>query len=275
MFSLRGRFPPSSLATAKAKYSVCSTTPFSTDAYGTFTLYHVAFQPTSATARLGCKRYKHTPHLYCITAAIQFGLCRFRSPLLTVSQLISFPLATQMFPFAEVHVPQREQEKPEGSSYEVAFGHPRISGFVLLPEAYRSLTRPSSSSKPSHPPNSVSASDDYIIDERIRNLCTTIITSGTDACYVLQSSFNVRICISNLACALAFFAESNSHPQSLLFSKEVIRPQVPLRPPCYDFSPVAELRFDSANKTPPRPSPTSVKRRAVCARSRDVFTARW
>jgi hypothetical protein len=81
---------------------------------------------------------------------------------------------------------QREQKKPEGFFYEVAFGNPRISGFVLLPEAYRSLTRPSSSSKPSHPPNSVSASDDYIIDERIRNLCTTIITSGTDACYVLQ-----------------------------------------------------------------------------------------
>jgi len=27
----------------------------------------------------------------------------------------------------------------------------------------------------------------------------------------------------------------------------VIRPQVPLRPPCYDFSPVAELGFDGAN----------------------------
>ena len=30
-------------------------------------------------------------------------------------------------------------------------------------------------------------------------------------------------------------------------SKEVIRPQVPLRPPCYDFSLVADPRFDSAN----------------------------
>src|SRR5579863_2337720 len=146
----------------------------------------------------GCIRYNHTPHLHCILLQrIRFGLCRFRSPLLTVSQLISFPLATQMFPFAEVHVPQREQEKPEGFPYEVAFGHPRISGFMLLPEAYRSLTRPSSSSKPSHPPNSVSASDDYIIDERIRSLCTTIITSGTvgNTCYVLQPALIMRICI--------------------------------------------------------------------------------
>ena len=58
------------------------------------------------------------------------------------------------------------------------------------------------------------------------------------------------------------------------FTKEVIRPQVPLRPPCYDFSLVADPRFDSANKTQPRQEPTSMKRRAVCARSRDVFTAR-
>jgi len=54
----------------------------------------------------------------------------------------------------------------------------------------------------------------------------------------------------------------------------VIRPQVPLRPPCYDFSLVADPRFDSANETQPRQEPTSMKRRAVCARSRDVFTAR-
>ena len=30
-------------------------------------------------------------------------------------------------------------------------------------------------------------------------------------------------------------------------TKEVIQPQVPLRLPCYDFSPVADPRFDSAN----------------------------
>lgn len=35
-------------------------------------------------------------------------------------------------------------------------------------------------------------------------------------------------------------------------TKEVIRPQVPLRSPCYDFSLVAYLKFDNANETPPR-----------------------
>src|ERR671933_3003062 len=65
------------------------------------------------------------------------------------------------------------------------------------------------------------------------------------------------------------------HILSGLVSKEVIRPQVPLRPPCYDFALVADPRFDSANAAQPRQEPTSMKRRAVCARSRDVFTARW
>jgi hypothetical protein len=114
VFSLRGRFPPSSLATAKAKYSACNTTPFPPIAYGTITLYCVAFQPTSAMGGLGCKRCKHTPHLYCIAAAIRFGLFRFRSPLLTVSQLISFPLGTQMFPFPKFTFPLGNRRKPEG-----------------------------------------------------------------------------------------------------------------------------------------------------------------
>lgn len=34
------------------------------------------------------------------------------------------------------------------------------------------------------------------------------------------------------------------HGLCILFAKEVIRPQVPLRPPCYDFSPLSELAFD-------------------------------
>lgn len=70
--------------------------------------------------------------------------------------------------------------------------------------------------------------------------------------------------------------ELGAVPGELQLGKEVIRPQVPLRPPCYDFSPLAGARFDP---TPfgagPHPAPARVERRAVCARSRDVFTARW
>ena len=112
-------------------------------------------------------------------------------------------------------------------------------------------------------------------DERLRNLCTTIITSGTDACYVLQPSFFMMVCILMSTCACLVFAESKPHSQSEIFSKEVIRPQVPLRPPCYDFSPLIDNWFDNTNMIPPRQKPTRMERRAVCARSGDVFTARW
>lgn len=59
-----------------------------------------------------------------------------------------------------------------------------------------------------------------------------------------------------------------------ILRKEVIQPQVPLRLPCYDFSPLAGEKLDPPPKGKgPHPSPTRVERRAVCARSRDVFTA--
>ena len=38
---------------------------------------------------------------------------------------------------------------------EVPFGDPRINGYMRLPGAYRSLSRPSSAPKPSHPPGGV------------------------------------------------------------------------------------------------------------------------
>jgi hypothetical protein len=40
---------------------------------------------------------------------------------------------------------------------ETSFGHPGIVGRVHLPQAYRSLPRPSSLIKPSHPPIGVFA----------------------------------------------------------------------------------------------------------------------
>jgi hypothetical protein len=144
--------------------------------------------------------------------------------------------------------PKGTEGAPKGSPYEVAFGNPRINRCLLLPEAYRSLPRPSSSSKPSHPPYSVSASDGHIFDERLRNLCTTVITKQNIA--LLRPSIEHSSCRSASSYWLVLFprfAESKPTPNRNVFSKEVIRPQVPLRPPCYDFSPVAELGFDGAN----------------------------
>ena len=54
----------------------------------------------------------------------------------------------------------------------------------------------------------------------------------------------------------------------------MIQPQVPLRLPCYDFTLLKKPRFEYNKTLHPHPSPFWVVWRAVCARSRDVFTAR-
>jgi hypothetical protein len=114
VFSLGGSFPPSSLATAKARYSACNTTPFLCMLTG------LSPSPVLLSSKLQLAPdwivyvASKTPHLHCITAAIRFGLGRFRSPLLTASLLISFPPATQMFPFAEFAFPKRERKESFG-----------------------------------------------------------------------------------------------------------------------------------------------------------------
>ena len=77
----------------------------------------------------------------------RFGLVRVRSPLLTESRLLSLPPGTEMvhFPgFASPCLWIRQgifRYYPEGVA---PFGNPRIEACLRLPEAYRSLPRPSS-----------------------------------------------------------------------------------------------------------------------------------
>ncbi len=79
----------------------------------------------------------------------RFGLIPVRSPLLRESLLFSVPEVTEMFHFSsfplitlyiQVIVPGHY------SGRVVPFGNPRFYGCLHLPEAYRSLPRPSSSS---------------------------------------------------------------------------------------------------------------------------------
>ena len=57
------------------------------------------------------------------------------------------------------------------------------------------------------------------------------------------------------ALPLSYRPYESSAPQ---VSKEVIEPQVPLRLPCYDLAPLAELGFDPSNLNKPHPSTTRV-----------------
>ncbi len=124
-----------------------------------------------------------------------------------------------------------------------SFGHLGIIGCVRLPRAYRSLPRPSSLLKPSNPPITVftpvysaiyytTMHDDHCkppVSGSLHPSYTTFVMHCID-------DFNVKI----------------MYTRTLSMSKEVIRPQVPLRSPCYDFSLVTNPKFDNANQTSPR-----------------------
>lgn len=85
------------------------------NAYRAITLYGVPFQGTSASP--SWVAYGMSPHIStCFHRRIRFALCRFRSPLITASHLVSFPAGTKMlqfpaFPFADANylvLPGRE-----------------------------------------------------------------------------------------------------------------------------------------------------------------------
>ena len=79
--------------------------------------------------------------------AVGFRLFRVRSPLLTESRLISFPPGTEMFHFPGYCLPALciQTGMYAHDSVRVSpFGNPRIKARLPLPEAYRSLPRPSS-----------------------------------------------------------------------------------------------------------------------------------
>ena len=106
------------------------------------------------TSLLSCARGRLNPTTFYIQRTqtipyVKFRFFPFRSPLLREFHSVSFPQVTEMFHFTWLplqpyfiqtgvfrHYP--EQVSP--------FGNSRIKGCLLLPETYRSLPRPSSTS---------------------------------------------------------------------------------------------------------------------------------
>ncbi len=112
---------------------------FSHLAYGAITLYRGTFQCTSAHVQRCLNRPKHhIPHMS--PYGIRFALYPFRSPLLRVSQLISFPADTKMLHFSAL--PFLIGIHPKVS--EVLLGNLGIKDRMHLPRAFRRLPRPSS-----------------------------------------------------------------------------------------------------------------------------------
>ena len=78
-----------------------------------------------------------------------FGLFRVRSPLLAESLLFSIPAGTEMVHFPALPPPAlciQTGVRRHDPSWVSPFGHPRIKARLQLPEAFRSLPRPSSTS---------------------------------------------------------------------------------------------------------------------------------
>ena len=76
-----------------------------------------------------------------------FGLFRFRSPLLSESRFLSFPSGTEMVHFPEFARARLCIQRAVRRFYRRGFPHSEIFGYnacLRLPEAYRSLPRPSS-----------------------------------------------------------------------------------------------------------------------------------
>ena len=148
------------------------------------------------------------------------------------------------------------------------FGHPGITAHVQLPQAYRSLSRPSS-------PLDAKASTVCLIafDLKFVSCCAARresgCTTGVDSSHPVESTRRsvlhhtihpsvVKEQIGPLegrqtesdasekrrvrATSEDFHAQPEVGP-TRRSRKEVIQPQVPLRLPCYDFAPVTALAF--------------------------------
>jgi len=110
--------------------------------YRAFTFYRHTFQSVRLTLVNPMPQSRNT-----IPQAEWFRLVRFRSPLLTQSRLIYFPSGTEMFHFPESHFRTLciQMRMTAHNGRRVApFGYLRIKVCVPLPEAFRSLPRPSS-----------------------------------------------------------------------------------------------------------------------------------
>ena len=115
--------------------------------YAPFTLYGTPFHGASTKSRIGNSTGADPTTPVEPEGPAGLGYFRFRSPLLSESRLLSFPPGTEM-----VHFPGFARtclciQQAVLRFYPSGFPHSDIPGYsacLRLPEAYRSLPRPSS-----------------------------------------------------------------------------------------------------------------------------------
>ena len=159
---------------------------------------------------------------------MRFRLFPVRSPLLRESRLLSFPRGTEMFHFPRF--PARPKPCCQGSSpWRVApFGHPRINACLRLPGAYRCWPRPSSA-------------------RRRLGIHRWPYLAWPQRCFLPCAVVKVL--------EMALRPSGSGDPENgtahvergqRLLRKEVIQPHLPIRLPCYDFTPIIGPTFDGS-----------------------------
>jgi hypothetical protein len=113
--------------------------------------------------------------------------------------LISLPRPTQMLHFGQFALPSASK----GVYREISFGNPGINGRMHLPQAYRSLPRPSSLTKPSHSPTGVFA----------RLIPSHFFSKST---YPLQRLvMSIKICFDTFFVCLSVYFCKHTHASSI------------------------------------------------------------
>ena len=79
----------------------------------------------------------------CVATQRVWALPRSLATTGGIISLFSLPRGTKMFQFPRLALPQSGSEYPSDIQV-VPFGNPRINGYLHLPAAFRSLSRPSS-----------------------------------------------------------------------------------------------------------------------------------
>ena len=165
---------------------------------------------------------------------VRFGLFPFRSPLLRESHTISLPPATEMFHFAGFPPPKRVT-----GLLPAGFPHSGISGSKVacaspkLFAACHALHRPL---VPRHPPCALCT------------LTSLISFIHLSVVKVLSQQGILLPCCENLYTGRNEKLADHAFLRAwlLLLRKEVIQPHLPVRLPCYDFTPLTRHTFDGS-----------------------------
>ena len=109
--------------------------------YGTVTLYGSTFQKDSIHL-MQCNAAVLLPRT-CVATGTVWAAPRSLATTGGIIKLFSFPAGTKMFQFPALAPTLSVSDRPSDGRV-VPFGNLRIKGHLHLPEAYRSLSRPSS-----------------------------------------------------------------------------------------------------------------------------------